>query len=111
MGQKLMPRIYRNKRDANEADIFDALLDAFCAPIRGHDADIYARHVDGYGVMLEVKTAKGRLRKIQNELAWLFKDRYIVVRTPTEALQACGVQVTLDKTPIHTPAGADWRES
>lgn len=88
-----MPRVYANKRDANEGLIFDALCEAYCHPIRGNDADIYARHVDGYAVMLEVKSAKGRLRKIQRELAGLFQHRYIVVRSVSGALAACGVKV------------------
>lgn len=88
-----MPRIYRNKRDANENEIFSALQDAQCAPIRGQDADIYARHVDGHGLMLEVKSEKGRMREVQCFLQVMFKDRYIVVRTPQDALRACGVQV------------------
>lgn len=79
------------KRDQNDAEIFRALYDAYCHPIRGRDCDIYARHVDGYGVLLEVKVEKGRLRKIQRELQALFKDRYYVVRSVPEALAACGI--------------------
>lgn len=88
-----MPRLYRNKRDENEAAIFDALQYAGCSPIRGQDVDIYAKHRDGLGVMLEVKAHKGRLRPLQTTLAYLFPDSYYVVRTSYEALRACGVQV------------------
>lgn len=92
-----MPRIFRNKRDSNEGEIFQALYEAYCHPIRGHDADIYCRHVDGYGVLLEVKGKAGRLRKIQHELAGIFKDRYYVVRSVSDALKACGVQTNIQE--------------
>lgn len=87
-----MPRIFRNKRDSNEKEIFQALEQAYCRPIRGSDADIYCQHVDGRGLLLEVKTKAGRLRKIQHELAGIFKDRYYVVRSVSDALSACGVK-------------------
>lgn len=81
------------KRDHGDLEIYRALQAAGREPIRGRDSDQYARHVDGYGLLLEVKSAKGRLRPIQRELASLFGDRYRVVRSVAEALAACGVRV------------------
>jgi hypothetical protein len=86
----LMPRWAMN-RDLNDLTIFNALMDAHCNPIRGRDADIFCRHRDGYGVLIEVKGKYGTLRPIQEKLQELFQDRYKVVRNVTEALQACGI--------------------
>lgn len=87
-----MPR-WKNRHDANHLAIYRALDEAYCAPIHGRDADIFARHRDGYGLLLEVKTKKGTLRPIQKELQMLFGDRYRVVRDVEGALLACGVAV------------------
>lgn len=81
---------YARKRDANECPIFQALQIAGCNPIRCTDFDIGAEHVDGYGLMIEVKVAKGRMRPIQERLKAIFKDRYIVARSVEAALAACG---------------------
>jgi hypothetical protein len=81
---------WARKRDANECPIFDALKVAGCNPVRCTDFDIGAEHVDGYGVMIEVKVAKGRLRPLQVRLKEIFKDRYVIARTPEAALAACG---------------------
>jgi hypothetical protein len=85
-----MPR-WANKRDFADMSIFNALLDAHRKPIRGRDADIFCQHVEGHGLLLEVKSAHGAMRPIQIELQALFGDRYKVVRNVTEALQACGI--------------------
>ena len=85
-----MPR-FACRRDANEMPIFKALQVAGREPIRLRDIDIVATHIDGSGVLLEVKVAKGKLRDIQKVLARLFPDRYHVVRTVEAALAACGV--------------------
>ena len=81
---------YAKQRDANDAEIFKALQVAGCDPVRCTDFDIGAMHSEGYGVILEVKTAKGRLRPLQLRLQAIFKDRYIVVRDVESALRACG---------------------
>jgi hypothetical protein len=81
---------YACRRDENEADIFTALQVAGCEPKRFFDFDIGARHVSGFGVMLEIKVAKGKLREKQKWLQAMFKDRYHVVRTVSQALVACG---------------------
>ena len=81
---------YAMKRDLTEASIFEALKVAGCCPKRFTDFDIGAVHVDGFGVMLEAKTANGKLREKQIWLQLAFKDRYHVVRTPEQALAACG---------------------
>jgi hypothetical protein len=78
------------RRDSNEAAIYAALEVAGCEPKRFFDFDIGARHVSGFGVLLEIKTRKGKLREKQLWLQEVFKDRYRVVRTPEEALIACG---------------------
>ena len=83
-------RRHAMRRDANEPDIFQALQVAGCNPVRLIDIDIAAEHVDGYGVMIEVKVAKGRVRPIQEKLKAIFKDRYHICRTPEAALAACG---------------------
>lgn len=85
-----MPR-WRNARDKNDLEIFKALKAAHRNPIHGRDADIYAEHIQGHGVMLEVKTKAGTMRPIQVKLAGLFKDRYYVVRSVQDALVACGI--------------------
>jgi hypothetical protein len=77
-------------RDENEGDIFLALRIAGCEPRRFTDFDIGARHAKGWGVMLEIKVAKGKLREKQEWLAAVFGDRYHIVRTPEQALAACG---------------------
>lgn len=84
---------YAKARDANDLEIYRALDQAYCAPIRGNDCDIYARHRDGYGMLLEVKTAKGKLRPIQRDLQQLFGNRYAVVRDVESALSACGISL------------------
>lgn len=81
---------FARKRDENEMSIFDALRVAGCDPWRFDDFDIAARHIDGYGVMIEVKVAKGKLRERQVRLANLFGDRYRIARTPEQGLIACG---------------------
>jgi hypothetical protein len=81
------------KRDQNEFEIFAALKAAHCQPVRGTDCDLYAiSRTDMRGVLLEVKTEKGRLRPIQKQLQAIFGERYKVVRSVPEALAACGVQ-------------------
>jgi hypothetical protein len=84
---------FKRRRDANEPEIFKALEWAGCDPMRLTDVDIAARHADGYGVLIEVKTAKGAIRDIQVRLQNLFMDRYHICRTPEAALAACGIQV------------------
>lgn len=87
-----MPR-WANQRDKNDLEIFRALQVAGCEPIRGRDADIFARHSLGHGMLLEVKQKKGRLRPLQHQLAELFGSRYQVVRSVEDALRACGRMV------------------
>jgi hypothetical protein len=84
---------WAKKRDQNEPLIFSALQLAGCEPERFDDFDIGARHCDGYGVMLEIKMAKGRLRDRQERLQTLFGERYRIARTVESALAACGIQV------------------
>lgn len=86
----MSPR-WANKRDQNDGEIFRALEFAGRNPLRGKDGDIYAEHVDGTGLILEVKTKDGRLRQYQRDLQAIFKDRYKVVRNVPEALAACGI--------------------
>jgi len=85
-----MPR-FACQRDANEMPIFKALQVAGRDPIRLRDIDILATHVDGHGVLLEVKVRKGKLQEIQKTLQRLFPGRYFIVRTVEAALNACGV--------------------
>ena len=84
---------YALKRDGNDATIFATLALAGRNPVRFFDFDIGAEHVDGHGLMLELKVAKGKLRAKQVALQLLFKDRYIVCRSVEDALKACGIQV------------------
>jgi hypothetical protein len=89
---------HNKKRDANDLEIFRALQDAFCDPVRGNDCDIYCKsRADMKGLMLEVKSKSGTLRPIQKSLQELFQDRYRVVRSVSEALAACGVQGFVSK--------------
>jgi hypothetical protein len=84
-----VPR-WRNQRDANHLEVYRALQVAGCNPVHGRDADIYASHIDGYGMLVEVKTKKGRLEPLQEKLAEIFGNRYAVVRSAEEALRALG---------------------
>ena len=59
---------YARRRDDNEMDMFTALKVAGCNPVRCTDFDIGAEHVDGYGLMIEVKMPKGRLQPLQEKL-------------------------------------------
>lgn len=81
---------FNKRRDQNDLEIFRALEVAGCDPIRCTDFDIGAAHVDGYGLMMECKVAKGRMRPLQLRLQEIFKDRYKVVRSAEDALRACG---------------------
>ena len=87
-----MPR-FACQRDLNEPAIFEALRVAGRDPVRLRDIDIIATHTCGYGVLLEVKQRKGKLREIQKTLERLFAGRYFIVRTPEAALAACGVTI------------------
>lgn len=83
---------FNKQRDANELAIFRALQAAHCKPVRGNDCDIYCiSRADLKGMLIEVKNGKGQMRKIQTELREIFQDRYVVARSPAEALAACGV--------------------
>lgn len=73
--------------------IFKALQVAGREPVRLRDVDILATHVDGWGVLLEVKVRKGKLQDIQKTWQRLFPGRYFVVRSVESALAACGVSV------------------
>lgn len=85
---------FNKKRDAVDLEIFRALQAAHCKPVRGNDCDIYAMsRADLKGLLLEVKSKTGTLRPIQKSLQELFGARYFVVRTVSEALAACGVQM------------------
>lgn len=77
------------KRDANEAEIVQALLDAGYSVERLNDPALPDLLVAGSGVnaLLEVKTARGRLTKAQKE--WWAKSwpgPRAVVRSAAEAL-------------------------
>lgn len=88
-----MPR-WANKRDGNEISVFNALKVAGRNPVRGRDADIYCSHVDGFGLLLEVKRdSKAKLRPIQEVLQRLFRERYVRVESVDQALVACGVSL------------------
>ncbi len=85
---------FNKKRDANDLEIFNALKDAHCSPVRGTDVDIFAiSRTDQRGILLEVKSEKGALRPIQKQLQAIFGERYKIVRSVSEALEACGVRV------------------
>lgn len=84
---------HNKKRDSNDLEIFRALQVAGRDPVRCTDFDIGAAHVDGYGVMIEVKSEKGTLRPLQARLQAIFKDRYKVARSAEAALIACGIAV------------------
>jgi hypothetical protein len=84
---------FNKKRDANDLEIFNALKAAHCNPVRGNDSDIYAiSRADLKGLLIEVKTEKGKLRPIQKQLQAIFGERYKIVRSVPEALEACGVK-------------------
>lgn len=92
-----MPRIFRNKRDLVEPQIFAVLQEAGRKPLRLQDFDIAAEHVDGFGVLIDCKSKNGRLTETQEKIAAIFKDRFRAVKTPLEALEACGVQTNIQE--------------
>lgn len=96
---------YARKRDSVERPIFEALQKAGLAPYRFTDFDIGAKHVKGHGMMLELKSAQGDMRKIQLKLRELFGDRYVIARTVEQALQACGVHVADIQKPMSDEHG------
>ena len=72
------------KRDANEKPIREALeaVGAHVTPISGEGAPDLLVRFKGILVGLEVKSAKGKRTKAQQETAWT------IVRTPEDALMA-----------------------
>lgn len=89
-----MGRMHQNQRDHNDREIFLALKAAGCDPRRGTEVDIFAKHVDGHGVMIEVKNplARPMLRPIQIWLRDTFGPQglYHIVYSFEEALKVCG---------------------
>lgn len=80
------------KRDANDKEVFDALAAAGCDPERFTDFDIAAKHIDGHGLMIEVKVPgqERALKPLQRRLRDIFGDRYIVASSAEAALRALG---------------------
>lgn len=78
---------YAKRRDANEREIIQA-LEARGYLVKQDDfVDLVVQRQDGKIVLLEVKSANGRLTKLQSAdiaAGWLFH----IVRTPEEAIEA-----------------------
>lgn len=79
------------KRDANEAEIIDALRAAGCHVIQADDIDLIVGRA-GKNYLIEVKLPKKRdnLRPIQQRMKAEWCGQYCIVTTPAEALHAVG---------------------
>lgn len=87
---------WARKRDANEPEIMDALLNEGCAVIQENNIDLYViPPLCSYLIPLEVKGERGKLTPFQLKLHSHLKTNYgftiPVVRTIDEALEAVGL--------------------
>lgn len=83
-----MPKV---SRDANQPEIIDALQRAGCsvvdlAAVGGGVYDLLVARRNRT-MLIEVKTASGRLRESQIRFAQTWRGRLGVARTPIEAVQ------------------------
>ena len=90
------------KTDANQAEIVQALRDAYCSVLPmhrlGQGAPDLAVGRGGKVYFLEVKTDNGKLTSDEQEFMDEWRGHYAIVRTPEEALKAIGV---LDEPEYH----------
>lgn len=83
---------YDAKRDANEPEIFNALVQAGCSVQRSDWVDLVVGK-GGHTYLLEVKTSwKAPLKDSQKLLLQMWKGHYKIVTTIDEALQAIELQ-------------------
>jgi len=82
---------FAKRRDANEAEIVEALLEAGATFERLDWCDLLVGYL-GMNYLLEVKTSKGKLTKKQSKDFPLWNGRITVVRTTKQALEAIGVK-------------------
>lgn len=92
-----MPRLHVNRRDGNHGDVVDALervglqvLDLSDAGGGCPDLAVFIPWQRRW-VFIEVKQRRGRMRKSQEEVAK--RVPVVVARTPSAALEACGIKV------------------
>ena len=87
--------LWAAKTDSNQAEIVQALRDAYCSvlPLHrvGQGCPDLAIGRNGKIWFLEVKTDKGKLTPAEEEFMNSWRGHYAIVRTPEEALRAIGV--------------------
>lgn len=76
---------YSNRRDVNEPEIVKALRAIGCTVKHGNDIDLIVGY-QNRNYLLEVKTAKGKLKPSQEELLRVWRGQYAIVRTVQEAI-------------------------
>lgn len=83
------------KVDANQAEIVAALRQAGASVLLlhrvGQGCPDIAVGYRGRTYFMEIKTEKGRLTPAEAEFMSNWQGRYVVVRTPEEALKAIGL--------------------
>ena len=83
------------KVDTNQAEIVQALRDAYCSVLLlhrvGQGCPDIAVGYKGSVYFLEIKTEKGKLTTREQEFMDSWRGHYAIVRTPDEALRAIGV--------------------
>lgn len=86
-----------NRRDANESEIIDALTQAGCdvVGVERQPFDIVVGRA-GRTYLLEVKTAKGKLKVSQIKFRETWRGHYAIVRTVDDALRAVGLSTPAD---------------
>jgi len=80
--------------DANQAEIVDALRKVGATVLHLHEVgegcpDIVAGF-RGVNYLIEIKTIKGKINRMQREWHYLWRGQICVVRTVDEALEAIG---------------------
>lgn len=84
-----MARYSYHRLDKNHAEIRQALEQVGASVYPGGPLDLIAAF-KGHTVLLEVKTAKGKLRPSQRAFLASWQGCALVVRTAKEALEAIG---------------------
>ena len=84
-----MAKYAYHRTDANAEEIFCALEQAGCSVYRGGPLDaIVGRH--GHNYLMEIKTARGKLRASQKAFLEAWRGNAFVVRNVDEAFDVIG---------------------
>lgn len=81
---------YANRKDSNEDEIVAALKAIGCTVMYGKQVDLIVGYDYGErgkrNYLMEIKTAKGKLKPSQEALLRVWKGQYSIVRTVQEAI-------------------------